>query len=47
LRTFSLDLFAVLFGGVTALLPIYARDILATGPSGLGILRAAPQLLPS
>jgi len=42
LGTISLDLFAVLFGGVTALLPIYARDILATGPFGLGILRAAP-----
>ncbi len=42
LGTISLDLFAVLFGGVTALLPIYARDILATGPLGLGILRAAP-----
>jgi len=42
LGTISLDLFAVLFGGVTALLPIYARDILQTGPSGLGILRAAP-----
>jgi hypothetical protein len=41
LRTFSLDLFAVLFGGVTALLPIYARDILAADPSGLGILRGA------
>jgi MFS family permease len=40
--TISLDLFAVLFGGVTALLPIYARDILDAGPSGLGILRAAP-----
>jgi len=38
----SLDLFAVLFGGVTALLPIYARDILAIGPWGLGLLRAAP-----
>jgi hypothetical protein len=37
----SLDLFAVLFGGATALLPIYARDILGTGPSGLGWLRAA------
>jgi MFS family permease len=37
-----LDLFAVLLGGVTALLPIYARDILHTGPEGLGILRAAP-----
>ena len=38
----SLDLFAVLFGGATALLPIYARDILGTGPWGLGLLRAAP-----
>jgi MFS family permease len=42
LGTISLDLFAVLFGGVVALLPIYARDILDTGPLGLGILRAAP-----
>ena len=42
LGTISLDLFAVLLGGVTALLPIYARDILQTGPWGLGILRAAP-----
>lgn len=42
LGTISLDLFAVLFGGVTALLPIYARDILMTGPLGLGILRTAP-----
>jgi MFS family permease len=38
----SLDLFAVLFGGATALLPIYARDVLQTGPWGLGLLRAAP-----
>ena len=38
----SLDLFAVLLGGATALLPIYARDILHTGPLGLGLLRAAP-----
>ena len=38
----SLDLFAVLLGGATALLPIYARDILHTGPVGLGFLRAAP-----
>jgi MFS family permease len=38
----SLDLFAVLFGGATALLPIYARDILMVGPEGLGVLRAAP-----
>jgi len=38
----SLDLFAVLLGGATALLPIYARDILHTGPVGLGLLRSAP-----
>ncbi|MDQ0011026.1 MFS family permease [Luteibacter jiangsuensis] len=38
----SLDLFAVLLGGATALLPIFAKDILHTGPWGLGILRAAP-----
>ncbi|MFT6589347.1 MAG: MFS family permease [Rhodoferax sp.] len=38
----SLDLFAVLLGGATALLPIYARDILHTGPAGLGLLRASP-----
>ena len=38
----SLDLFAVLLGGVTALLPIYAQDILAVGPLGLGCLRCAP-----
>ncbi len=38
----SLDLFAVLFGGATALLPIYAHDILRVGPLGLGVLRAAP-----
>jgi MFS family permease len=38
----SLDLFAVLFGGATALLPVYARDVLAIGPQGLGILRSAP-----
>jgi len=38
----SPDLFAVLLGGATALLPIYARDILHTGPEGLGLLRAAP-----
>ena len=42
LGTISLDLFAVLLGGVTALLPIYARDIMQTGPLGLGVLRAAP-----
>lgn len=38
----SLDLFVVLLGGATALLPIYARDILQTGPEGLGLLRSAP-----
>jgi len=38
----SLDLFAVLLGGATALLPMYARDVLHTGPEGLGVLRAAP-----
>ena len=42
LGTISLDMFAVLLGGATALLPIYARDILHTGPWGLGVLRAAP-----
>jgi len=42
LGTISLDLFAVLLGGATALLPIYARDILQTGPLGLGLLRAGP-----
>ena len=39
---FSLDLFAVLLGGATALLPIYAKDILEVGPWGLGLLRASP-----
>jgi len=42
LGTISLDLFAVLFGGATALMPIYANDILKVGPGGLGILRSAP-----
>jgi len=42
LGAISLDLFAVLLGGATALLPIYAKDILHTGPWGLGFLRAAP-----
>ena len=42
LGTISLDLFAVLLGGVTALLPIYARDILHTGAWGLGVLRGGP-----
>src|SRR5262249_55749337 len=44
LALISLDLFAVLLGGVTALLPIYAKDILAVGPIGLGCLRCAPGL---
>jgi MFS family permease len=42
LGAISLDLFAVLLGGATALLPVYARDILQVGPTGLGFLRAAP-----
>jgi len=42
LGAISLDLFAVLFGGATALLPAYASDILHVGPDGLGMLRAAP-----
>jgi hypothetical protein len=42
LGSISLDLFAVLFGGATALLPIYAGDILDVGPVGLGAMRAAP-----
>jgi len=42
LGAISLDLFAVLLGGATALLPVYARDILNTGPLGLGLLRSAP-----
>jgi MFS family permease len=44
LGAISLDLFAVLLGGAIALLPMYARDILHTGPVGLGLLRAAPAL---
>jgi MFS family permease len=44
LGAISLDLFAVLFGGATALLPIYARDILDVGPLGLGLLRSGPAL---
>ena len=44
LGSISLDFFAVLLGGVTALLPIFARDILETGPWGLGLLRSAPAL---
>lgn len=42
LGAISLDLFAVLFGGATALLPIYASDVLHIGPAGLGVLRTAP-----
>jgi MFS family permease len=42
LGAISLDLFAVLLGGATAMLPVYARDILHSGPAGLGHLRAAP-----
>lgn len=42
LGALTLDLFAVLLGGATALLPMFARDILDTGPWGLGLLRAAP-----
>lgn len=44
LGAISLDLFAVLLGGATALLPIYARDILFVGPFGLGFLRASPAI---
>lgn len=44
LGAISLDMFAVLFGGATALLPIFARDILEIGPWGLGMLRSAPAL---
>jgi MFS family permease len=42
LGAISLDLFAVLFGGATALLPVFARDVLEVGPGGLGLLRSAP-----
>jgi len=42
LGSISLDLFAVLLGGSVALLPVYAREILQTGPWGLGLLRSAP-----
>jgi len=42
LGALTLDLFAVLLGGATALLPIFAKDILKVGPEGLGLLRAAP-----
>ncbi len=42
LGSISLDLFAVLLGGAVALLPVYAKEILRTGPWGLGLLRSAP-----
>jgi len=44
LGSISLDLFAVLLGGAVALLPVYARDILHTGPWGLGLLRCSPAI---
>jgi MFS family permease len=44
LGSISLDLFVVLLGGATALLPIFAHDLLRTGPQGLGALRSAPAL---
>jgi MFS family permease len=44
LAAITLDLFAVLFGGAVALLPIFAKDLLAVGPAGLGWLRAAPSV---
>ena len=42
LGAFALDMFAVLFGGAVAMLPVFASDILKTGPQGLGVLRACP-----
>jgi MFS family permease len=44
LGAISLDLFAVILGGATALLPVFARDVLDIGPTGLGLLRAAPAI---
>lgn len=44
LAALTLDLFAVLFGGATALMPVFAKDILHVGPEGLGWLRAAPSV---
>jgi MFS family permease len=44
LGSISLDLFAVLFGGATALLPVFAHDVLKVGPLGLGLLRSAPSI---
>jgi MFS family permease len=44
LGAFALDMFAVLFGGAVAMLPVFASDILKTGPEGLGLLRACPAI---
>jgi MFS family permease len=44
LGAISLDLFAVLFGGAVALLPVFAKDVLDVGPTGLGVLRSAPAI---
>jgi MFS family permease len=44
LGAMALDMFAVLFGGAVAMLPVFAAEILHTGPEGLGLLRAAPAL---
>ncbi|HEY8460238.1 MAG TPA: MFS transporter [Blastocatellia bacterium] len=44
LGAMSLDMFAVLFGGAVALLPVYAKDVLGVGPAGFGALQAAPSL---
>lgn len=44
LGAFALDMFAVLFGGAVAMLPVFASDILHTGPQGLGLLRASPAI---
>lgn len=44
LGAMSLDLFAVLFGGAVALLPVFARDVLNAGPDGLGLLRSSPAI---
>src|SRR6185312_6491215 len=44
LGVITLDLFVVLLGGATALLPVYAKDILNSGPTGLGLLRSAPAI---
>jgi MFS family permease len=44
LGAFSLDMFAVLFGGAVAMLPVFAADVLKVGPQGLGLLRACPAI---